>query len=204
MRPSLTAVQLDRAASALVGMAAGDALGAVSAAEVLEIMERSHGRCHHCGSLAVERRPSDPINGAPMPWAAVGRRIGSLEHLVNVVEGGTNDAANLAWCCLWCNTWDTERRTPARSSGTRSPTTSFSTSSSTGAACLFPPRHGMPSTGPGAVPVCLPAIYSGRRHPFFVGGGQDAGGGRAGRGGHQSPASTWPISTPATRTSSAG
>ena len=124
----------------------GDALGAVSAAEVLEIMERSHGRCHHCGSLAVERRPSDPINGAPMPWAAVGRRIGSLEHLVNVVEGGTNDAANLAWCCLWCNTWDTERRTPARSSGTRSPTTSFSTSSSTGAACLFPPRHGMPST----------------------------------------------------------
>lgn len=53
----------------------------ITGAQVLAILERAEGRCHHCGSLAVKRRPSDPITGAPRRWGHRGRRIGSLEHL---------------------------------------------------------------------------------------------------------------------------
>lgn len=97
--------------------------------DVIDILIAAQGRCHHCGSLAVERRPSKP-NGAPLPWEAIGRRIGSLEHVVPLAgepiilglnEGthgavgmsigprGTNTVDNLVWACLWCNTWPDER-----------------------------------------------------------------------------------------------
>ncbi len=85
--------------------------------DVWEIIAASFGRCYHCGSLAVENRPSNPITGAPLPWAAVGRRIGSLEHLKSRFEGGDNDLTNLAWACLWCNTWPGERRPLAADHG---------------------------------------------------------------------------------------
>jgi hypothetical protein len=80
----------------------------LSAQDVWVIMEAAQGRCAHCGSLAVENRPSTPA-GAPLPWAQVGRRIGSLEHLRWRFGGGDNNLSNLAWACLWCNTWQTER-----------------------------------------------------------------------------------------------
>jgi hypothetical protein len=84
---------------------------------VWEVIERAKGRCAHCGSLAVENRPSSPINGAPIPWAQVGRRIGSLEHIRSRFGGGGNDLSNLAWACLWCNTWEIERRPLAKDHG---------------------------------------------------------------------------------------
>jgi hypothetical protein len=81
----------------------------LTAQDVWTIIEAAQGRCSHCGSLAVENRPSSPT-GAPQPWAQVGRRIGSLEHVKRRFEGGDNDLSNLAWACLWCNTWPSERR----------------------------------------------------------------------------------------------
>jgi hypothetical protein len=64
----------------------------VTAQEVWAIQEASEGRCFHCGSLAVEGRPSKPKTGAPLPWAQIGRRIGALDHLTTRFEGGGNDA----------------------------------------------------------------------------------------------------------------
>jgi hypothetical protein len=77
--------------------------------DIWAMIEAAHGRCAHCGSLAVETRPSSPT-GAPLAWAQVGRRIGSLEHVRSRFGGGDNDLSNLAWACLWCNTWPSERR----------------------------------------------------------------------------------------------
>ena len=84
--------------------------------DVLTILIRAEGRCVHCGSLAIERRPSQP-NGAPLPWSRVGRRIGSLAHIVSRFHGGANVSSNLAWSCLWCNTWPDERRPGATDRG---------------------------------------------------------------------------------------
>jgi hypothetical protein len=80
----------------------------VTTDEVLSILTRARGRCHYCGSLAVENRPSNE-QGHPLPWEAVGRRIGSLSHIVSRVGGGSNSVDNLVWCCLWCNTWPNQR-----------------------------------------------------------------------------------------------
>ena len=74
----------------------------ISADDVLAVLEEARGRCAHCGSLAVERRPRGP-------WGHVGRRIGSLGHRIARFNGGANTPANLDWCCMWCNTWPEER-----------------------------------------------------------------------------------------------
>ena len=84
--------------------------------DVWNVTEAARGRCAHCGSLAVENRPSKP-NGAPAPWAQIGRRIGSLEHRQWRALGGDNDVSNLAWSCLWCNTWESERKQGATDHG---------------------------------------------------------------------------------------
>jgi hypothetical protein len=83
---------------------------------VWSVLSAARGHCAHCGSLAVEHRPSGS-RGAPVAWAQVGRRIGSLEHKRARFDGGDNDIANLAWCCLWCNTWKNERRWQAMDHG---------------------------------------------------------------------------------------
>lgn len=88
----------------------------ITAAEVWAILEAANGRCEHCGSLAVEKRPSSP-SGQPLSWAQVGRRIGSLGHRVTRFSGGSNDPRNLCWSCLWCNTWPDERRVGATDHG---------------------------------------------------------------------------------------
>ena len=88
----------------------------VTASEVRAVLEAAQGRCFHCGSLAVEGRPSGP-SGRPLPWPAVGRRIGSLGHRVPRFHGGGNEPTNLIWSCLWCNTWRTERRRGAADHG---------------------------------------------------------------------------------------
>jgi hypothetical protein len=80
----------------------------LSGDDVWNVIEAARGRCAHCGSLAVENRPSKP-NGAPAAWAQIGRRIGSLEHRHWRARGGDNDLSNLAWSCLGCNTWESER-----------------------------------------------------------------------------------------------
>jgi hypothetical protein len=87
--------------------------GRVSADQVWAIMSAAKGRCCYCGSLAVEGRPSNPATGGPAPWAPVGRRIGSLEHVDQQAGDARNAPANLAWACLWCNTWNAQdERTP--------------------------------------------------------------------------------------------
>jgi hypothetical protein len=86
----------------------GTATVKLKANDVFSVLDNAQGRCCYCNSLAVENRPSRP-NGAPLPWADIGRRIGSLEHLIPRIDGGDNDANNLAWACLWCNTWHAER-----------------------------------------------------------------------------------------------
>jgi hypothetical protein len=88
----------------------------ITAADVGEVLQSVKGRCEHCGSLAVEKRPSGP-DGRPTPWAPVGRRIGSLGHRVARFNGGSNSITNLCWSCLWCNTWPTERRPGATDHG---------------------------------------------------------------------------------------
>lgn len=84
-------------------------------------IETARGRCVHCNSLAVEHRTSDAKTGQPLPWAQVGRRVGSLEHVKWRRGGGDNDLQNLAWACLWCNTWPSERRWGATDQGGYSP-----------------------------------------------------------------------------------
>lgn len=88
----------------------------ITAEDVWAILQGAQGRCAHCGSLAVESRPSKP-NGAPAPWEHVGRRIGSLGHVLARFNGGTNTPDNLVWSCLWCNTWPEERRAGATDHG---------------------------------------------------------------------------------------
>jgi hypothetical protein len=84
--------------------------------DVLAILEAARGRCSHCGSLAVEKRPSNP-DGSSIVWESVGRRIGSLGHVISRFQGGPNTRENLAWSCLWCNTWPDERIHGARDHG---------------------------------------------------------------------------------------
>jgi hypothetical protein len=84
--------------------------------DVWTVLETARGRCAHCYSLAVEPRPSQP-NGAPLPWGSVGRRIGSLGHVISRFHDGRNALENLAWSCLWCNTWQSERRPRATDHG---------------------------------------------------------------------------------------
>jgi hypothetical protein len=93
----------------------------ITSDEVWTLLEAAKGRCAYCGSLAVEHRPSRP-NGGPAPWAHVGRRIGSLSHIVAPFQGGTNTMDNLRWCCLWCTTWPVERRLGATDHGGIAPT----------------------------------------------------------------------------------
>jgi hypothetical protein len=61
----------------------------ITTEQVWTVLEAAQGRCHHCGSLAVERRPS-AANGAPLPWNLLGRRVGSLGHLLSRFHGGSN------------------------------------------------------------------------------------------------------------------
>jgi hypothetical protein len=76
---------------------------------VLAVIGAARGRYAYCNSLAVEHRPSRS-NGAPAPRAAVGRRVGSLGHVIGRIHGGSNAVDNLVWSCLWCNTWQEDRR----------------------------------------------------------------------------------------------
>lgn len=94
----------------------GVPLTKVTVEDVLAVLTAAEGRCVHCGSLAVERRPSR-ADGGPLPWAPVGRRIGSLGHIVGRFHGGANTLDNLAWSCLWCNTWQSERTPGATDHG---------------------------------------------------------------------------------------
>lgn len=91
-----------------------------TALEVWQVAEAALGHCTYCGSLALERRPSGH-DGRPTPWAMIGRRIGSLDHRLGILDGGTNDLENLAWVCLWCNVWETERRPGATDHGALQP-----------------------------------------------------------------------------------
>lgn len=77
--------------------------------DVVSVMTDACGRCSHCGSLAVQGAPMHPETRKPMPWAHIGRRIGSLDHLLSRFDGGPNTVDNLRWSCHWCNTWPSER-----------------------------------------------------------------------------------------------
>lgn len=87
----------------------------ITARDVWSVLESAQGCCRYCGSLALERRP-------PGPWAEMGRRIGSLDHVKARYDGGVNAARNLVWACYWCNTWPQERRRGALDHGGYYPT----------------------------------------------------------------------------------
>jgi hypothetical protein len=88
----------------------------ITGADVWAVLEHAKGRCEYCGSLAVENRPSAP-SGKPLPWAQMGRRIGSLGHRTARFNGGSNAPENLNWACLWCSTWPDERHSGATDHG---------------------------------------------------------------------------------------
>lgn len=88
----------------------------VTAEDVWGVMAAARGCCAYCGSLAVQKRPSAQ-GGQPLPWEEVGRRIGSLGHIVPRFDGGTNTPDNLCWSCLWCNTYPGEGRPGATDHG---------------------------------------------------------------------------------------
>lgn len=94
----------------------------ITADDAWQVLVAARGRCAHCGSLAVENRPSRP-DGAPVPWDTVGRRIGSLGHRISRFNGGGNVRENLVWSCLWCNTWVCQRRPGATDHGAYFPIT---------------------------------------------------------------------------------
>jgi hypothetical protein len=94
----------------------GTPLFRVTTDDVWDVLVAARGRCIYCNSLAVEHRPSAP-DGRPLPWAAIGRRIGSLGHNVARFHGSDNTLENLSWTCLWCNTWPEERRPGALDHG---------------------------------------------------------------------------------------
>ncbi len=81
----------------------------VTTDNVWQMVESAEGRCVHCGSLCLQRLPYDPVSKKKLPWAHVGRRIGSVTHLIRRADGGSSHLSNLAWSCLWCNTWRCER-----------------------------------------------------------------------------------------------
>lgn len=81
----------------------------ITADDVVAVLTAACGRCSYCGSLAVQGAPVHPETRKPMPWGHIGRRIGSLDHVVALVAGGSNTVGNLRWCCHWCNTWPSER-----------------------------------------------------------------------------------------------
>lgn len=64
----------------------------ITGADVWAVLEAAKGRCEHCRSLAVESRPSG-LNGKPLPWTQVGRRIGSLGHRQARFNGGSTRPA---------------------------------------------------------------------------------------------------------------
>lgn len=84
---------------------------------VFEILKAAKGRCYYCNSLAVEGAPVDPLTGKTLPWELIGRRIGSLDHVIPRFSGGRNHSSNLVWCCHWCNTWPAERVSNATDHG---------------------------------------------------------------------------------------
>jgi len=88
----------------------GKAAIRVTRQDVWSILERAEGRCYYCGSLAVEHQPAGS-------WQGVGRRVGTLGHLVARALGGDNNLENLVWACAWCNTWPHERRWAATDHG---------------------------------------------------------------------------------------
>lgn len=89
--------------------------------DVVSVLTAARGRCSHCGSLAVEGAPMHPETRKPMPWGHIGRRIGSLDHIISRFDGGPNTVNNLHWSCHWCNTWISERIPGANDHGAIQP-----------------------------------------------------------------------------------
>ena len=90
---------------------AGEPVQKITAEDVWEVLNESKGKCCYCGSLALEKQPF--IEGKPIPWAYMGRRIGALHHVSKDRSKDYNDVGNLRWACLWCNTWPQERKSGA-------------------------------------------------------------------------------------------
>ena len=78
--------------------------GRITDADVWRVLNSALGRCYYCDSLAVESRPATDVNAS-----VVSRRIGTVEHLTRLADGGRNALDNLAWACLHCNTCGTDR-----------------------------------------------------------------------------------------------
>ncbi|MDQ0791940.1 HNH endonuclease [Streptomyces sp. B1I3] len=102
----------------------GHPTGRITTDDVVAVLTAARGRCRYCGSLAVQAAPTHPVSRKPMPWGHIGRRIGSLDHVVARIDGGRNSVGNLCWCCHWCNTWPSERIPGAADHGAVQPISS--------------------------------------------------------------------------------
>lgn len=89
----------------------------INTEDVWNLLIQAKGRCHYCNSLAVEKAPTDPITGKTLPWEQVGRRIGSVDHVIARLDSGRNHMSNLVWCCHWCNTHPSQRIKNAKDYG---------------------------------------------------------------------------------------
>lgn len=89
--------------------------------DVVSVLTTARGHCSYCGSLAVEGAPMCQETRRPLPWADIGRRIGSLDHVVARIDGGPNAIDNLRWCCYWCNAGPSERISGAMDHGAIQP-----------------------------------------------------------------------------------
>lgn len=88
----------------------------IAVADVFDTLLTACGKCAYCGSLAVETIPSGP-DGKSLSWYDIGRRVGSLDHVQALVDGGANARANLAWACMLCNSGGPERISGATDRG---------------------------------------------------------------------------------------
>lgn len=75
--------------------------GRLTVAGAVQILETAHGECAVCGSLAVEPVPLDP-HGRPYKLGLL-ERLGTIDHRIPVLAGGSNDLRNLRWVCSACN-----------------------------------------------------------------------------------------------------
>lgn len=76
--------------------------GRLRLADAVSLLEEARGRCAACGSLAVEPTPRDVAGKQILGSMALQRRIGTLDHWVPVLAGGSNHLDNLRWCCGRC------------------------------------------------------------------------------------------------------
>lgn len=84
----------------------------MNARTLLSLFRQHKGRCFYCGcatwspdleTKAAARERFGIVFGAPRSAKALTYRRATIEHLVRVVDGGTDHRRNLTLACAYCN-----------------------------------------------------------------------------------------------------